>query len=151
MKQMIRPPQRRGDAFPESIQRLVLTGLSLLLLTAACTASPQETGVLEGYVTIGPLVPASREGVPDPTPAPEVYAAREIVIFAEDGQTEMARAQISPDEDYRGRYRVTLPVGTYVVDINRIGVDRGMDLPTMVEIVADQVTRLDIDIDTGIR
>ena len=143
--------QERGGKGLGVERALLLTMLSVLILTVACTSTPQETGTLEGYVTIGPLVPVSREGVPAPTPAPEVYAAREIVIYAEDGQSEVARAQINHSVDYRGSYRITLPIGTYVVDIIRIGVDRGASLPAKVEILTDQVTRLDIDIDTGIR
>jgi len=104
-------------------------------------------GTLEGHVTIGPLVPVVREGEPEPTPAPEVYAGRQIVIYAQDGRTEITRVQI----DAKGNYRVTLPVGTYVVDINHVGIDHGIDLPKTVEIVSGQVTRLDVEIDTGIR
>ena len=43
-----------------------------------------------------------------------------------------------------------LPVGTYVVDINRLGIDSAEGLPMQIEIIADQVMRLDVDIDTGI-
>jgi hypothetical protein len=114
---------------------------------AACSATAQASGTLEGHVTIGPLVPVVRQGEPEPTPAPEVYAARQIVVFARDGQTEVARAQV----DAGGDYRVTLPAGTYVVDINHAGIDRAADLPKTVQISAGQVTRLDVDIDTGIR
>jgi hypothetical protein len=121
--------------------------LCLTLLFVACTPVPQETGILEGHVTIGPLVPVVREGVPEPTPAPEVYASRQIVIYSSDGRTEVTRVQI----DGQGNYRVELPVGNYVVDINRAGIDRAKDLPYTVEIVAGQTTRLDVDIDTGIR
>jgi hypothetical protein len=88
-----------------------------------------------------------REGEPEPTPAPEVYAARAIVIYARNGHTEVARAQI----DANGDYEVKLVPGTYVVDINRTGIDRAAGLPQSVDIQAGQVTRLDIDIDTGIR
>jgi len=63
------------------------------------------------------------------------------------GKREIARAQIDPD----GNYEVTLPVGTYAVDINHAGVDQGIDLPQTVEIVSGQVTRLDVIIDTGVR
>jgi hypothetical protein len=121
--------------------------LCLTLLFVACTPVPQETGILEGHVTIGPLVPVVREGVPEPTPAPEVYASRQIVIYTSDGRTEVARVPI----DGRGNYRVELPVGTYVVDINHAGIDRAKDLPHTVEIMAGRATRLDVDIDTGIR
>jgi hypothetical protein len=113
----------------------------------ACAQSPQEFGVLEGHVTIGPLVPVVREGEAEPTPAPEVYAAREIVVFEEDGKTEIARLKI----DANGNYRVELPVGTYIIDINRIGIDTAAGLPKEIEITSLGVTRLDIDIDTGIR
>ena len=119
----------------------------LILLFASCAPPPQETGVFEGHVTIGPLVPVVREGEPEPTPAPEVYASRQIVIYASDGRTEVARVQI----DGKGNYRVELAAGTYVVDINHVGIDMAKWLPRTVEIVAGQVTRLDLDIDTGIR
>ena len=121
--------------------------LALVLLITSCVSTPQDTGVLEGHVTIGPLVPVVQEGQPEPTPGPEVYASRQIVIYASDGQTEVARVQI----DSQGNYRIELPVGTYVVDINHAGTDMAKELPQTVEIVAGQVTRLDVDIDTGIR
>lgn len=114
---------------------------------AACSATARAAGTLEGHVTIGPLVPVVRQGEPEPTPAPEVYAARQIVVFAKDGQTEVARAQV----DAGGDYRVQLPPGTYAVDINHAGIDRAADLPKTMQISAGQVTRLDVDIDTGIR
>ena len=52
----------------------------LALFIVACGLIPQETGVLEGHVTVGPALPASREGIPEPTPDPRVFATREIVI-----------------------------------------------------------------------
>ena len=117
------------------------------VIVSACTPIPKATGTLRGHVTIGPLVPVHREGEPDPTPAPEVYAARQIVIYKTNGKTEVARANI----DAQGNYEIDLPVGTYVVDINRIGIDSAAGFPTEVDILADQVTILDVDIDTGIR
>jgi hypothetical protein len=98
-------------------------------------------------VTVGPLSPVVQEGVPEPTPAPEVYAERKIVIYAEDGQQEITRVDIDPS----GNYQVTLPVGVYTVDINHLGIDLSKGLPQKVEIKSQQSTRLDIDIDTGIR
>jgi hypothetical protein len=110
-------------------------------------ATPQATGILQGHVTIGPLVPVQREGIPDPTPAPEVYAARQIVIFSPDGNTEIARADINP----QGNYSVELPTGEYLVDINHLGIDFAAGFPATVNIHSDRTTVLDVDIDTGIR
>jgi hypothetical protein len=121
--------------------------VALMFFVTSCVPVPGETGVLQGHVTIGPLVPVVQEGVPEPTPAPEVYASRQIVIYASDGQTEVARVPI----DGQGNYRVELPVGTYVVDINHVGIDMAKELPKTVEIKSGQVTRLDVEIDTGIR
>jgi hypothetical protein len=126
--------------------QLLFLGVVISVI-CGCVSGPQESGILEGHVTIGPLVPVLREGEVEPTPAPEVYAAREIVVFEEDGRTEFARLKIDPS----GNYRAELPVGTYVVDINRIGIDTAMGLPKEIIIESGIVTKLDIDIDTGIR
>lgn len=118
-----------------------------LLLCTACSSTPQETGTLQGHVTIGPLVPVLREGEPEPTPAPEVYAARQIVVFSQDGKKEIARLEINP----QGMYSTILPVGDYLIDIDHDGMDSASGLPAQVSILANQITQLDIDIDTGIR
>ena len=128
---------------------LIRLGLFLYLLVffTSCALGPTEFGLLEGQVTIGPLVPVMREGEDAPTPAPEVYAAREIVVYKKNGKTEFTRLGI----DSNGWYQGELPVGTYVIDINRLGIDSAAGLPKQIEIRADSTTRLDIEIDTGIR
>jgi hypothetical protein len=78
---------------------------------------------------------------------PEVYTSRSIVIYEEDGQTEVKRVPLKPD----GTYKIFLLPGDYVVDIGRSGIDSAAGLPQTVHINARQVTQLDIDIDTGIR
>ena len=123
---------------------VLILGVSILW---ACENSPQEFGILEGHVTIGPLVPVVREGEEEPTPAPEVYAAREVVVYKKDGKTEFTRLEI----DASGNYQAKLPVGAYVVDINHLGIYTAKDLPKEIDITNQGVTRLDIDIDTGIR
>lgn len=125
--------------------------LFFLLLTAlvfsACARAPQEKGILEGHVTIGPLTPVTRLGDPEPTPNPAVYADRAVVVYKADGKSEVARLSI----DTSGNYRAELPTGTYVVDINHAGIDNAADLPREITITSQEITRLDIDIDTGIR
>ncbi|HEY71590.1 MAG TPA: carboxypeptidase-like regulatory domain-containing protein [Anaerolineae bacterium] len=122
---------------------LILVGSSLF----ACAPDPPAFGILEGHVTIGPLAPVVREGQAEPTPAPEVYAGREIVVYERDGRTEFIRLKI----DANGNYRTELPVGTYVIDINHLGLDMAEDLPQEIEITQQGSFRLDIAIDTGIR
>ena len=127
---------------------LCLRVLSIIFsFLVGCSRGSLVYGVLEGHVTIGPLVPVVREGEPEPTPNPEVYAAREVVVFKANGKTEFTRIEI----DSSGNYRAELPVGTYVVDINHLGIDMAKDLPKEITITEQAVTILDIDIDTGIR
>ena len=123
------------------------TSILLFILLSACQAAPAPDGMLKGHVSIGPILPAIQEGVPEPTPDSEMYAARQIVIFDQNGRKEIARASINAVGDYE----ISLPAAAYIVDINHSGVDFAKGLPAQVEIRPYEVTRLDIAIDTGIR
>lgn len=118
-----------------------------VLAICGCARQPIETATLVGQVSIGPLMPVLREGEPEPTAAPEVYAARQVVIYKADGRVEVARAEI----DATGFYSLTLPIGSYVVDINHAGIDSADGLPRSIELHPGDVLELNIEIDTGIR
>ncbi len=128
--------------------------LSCMLVLAACQSTgggplPQlvAPGSLEGHVNIGPLLPVQRVGEATPTVLPEAYAARQVVIYRADGKTVITK--LTPDKN--GDYRVELAPGTYIVGMARVGIDRARGLPATATITSGQATRLDIDIDTGIR
>jgi hypothetical protein len=130
----------------------IKTWLFMLLFVAvcylaACGVNLKATGILTGQVQIGPLVPVVGPGVIEPTPGPQLFAERKVVIFDASGTRQLQQIDILGD----GTYRVELEVGIYVIDINRLGIDHGSGLPASVEILANQITTLDIDIDTGIR
>ena len=125
----------------------LLIVLTLSLTLFSCAPGPTEYGVLRGHVEIGPLVPVVQPGEEPPTPSPEVYAAREVVVYGSNGEREIQRIQI----DGQGNYITELPAGIYVVDINRIGIDRADGLPQQIKIRPQETTELDIAIDTGIR
>jgi hypothetical protein len=110
-------------------------------------AQPPLMGYLEGQVSIGPLQPVERVGVPPPTPSPAVCTARGLVVFQADTGAEAARFPLGPD----CHYSVALAPGSYRVELDRRGIDFSKDLPRVVTIVAGQTTRLDLSIDTGIR
>lgn len=122
----------------------------LLVLLAASCSTPSEPegqlGILEGKVTIGPICPVEQEGVPCPVP-PEAYAARKIVVRDSRGSRVIKTVSI----DSQGLYQVSLSPDTYIIDINRIGIDSSKDVPKTVRIAAGQTLILSIDIDTGIR
>ncbi len=126
---------------------LILCVLALLAaLSAGCRPVDQGTGTLQGTVTIGPISPVQREGVKEEVP-PAVYAARKVMVYDTGGKKLVRQVDLEDD----GAYSVELEVGTYTVDINRIGVDFSDEVPRQVDIVAGETVVLDIDIDTGIR
>jgi hypothetical protein len=115
--------------------------------SVAPPAAGPPVGYLSGQVTIGPLQPVQRIGVPPPTPSPEACTARGLVVYQADTGAEVARFALGPD----CAYSVALPPGNHRVELDRRGIDRSMDLPRVVTISAGQTTRLDVSIDTGIR
>jgi hypothetical protein len=111
------------------------------------STSNAPVGYLSGHVTIGPLQPVQRAGVPPASPAPEVYAARSIDIFQADGATLVANLKINSD----GTYHIALSPGDYIVALARSGIDRARGLPKTITIESGKPVQLDIDVDTGIR
>ena len=107
---------------------------------------PAEHGRLSGLVTIGPNCPVEQANNPCPT-QPSAYAARKILIYTE----TKSRLLFTVDIDSQGSYVIDLAPARYTVDIRPNGIDRTSDLPKIIEIRANTVTRLDVSIDTGIR
>ena len=127
------------------MKRILLIVIAIPVLLLAC-AAPAEPGILQGKVTIGPLQPVATPGMPAEVPC-EVYEARKIMVYDKSGDNLVEQVDIDCD----GRYVIKLGPGTYTVDINRIGVDFSKGLPAQVDVRSGITTRLDIDIDTGIR
>jgi hypothetical protein len=127
---------------------LLVLALALFLAAGAgCMAGPASPkGTLQGQVTIGPICPVERPDQPC-TPTPETYAARKVVILSPEGGSLIATVSLNQT----GYYRVDLDPGTYVVDINRAGIDRSPDVPRTLTLASGETVTLDIDIDTGIR
>lgn len=126
---------------------VVCLAVGLGLLAACAGVNATQTGTLAGHVTIGPLTPVERSDQPTPTPNPEIFLARKVVIFSADSSRQVAVVSI----DAQGNYQIELPPASYRVDIQSQGMDRGINLPQIVVITAGQTTRLDLDIDTGMR
>ena len=126
---------------------LVILLAAPLAVGAGCLAGPEiQKGTLRGQVTIGPICPVERPDQPC-LPTPETYAARKVLVRSGDGANPVATVSLNQT----GYYRVELEPGTYVVDINRAGMDRSPDVPRTITVAAGETVTLDIDIDTGIR
>lgn len=129
--------------------------VALIVFSIACHSPtspdggqvPAEHGRLSGLVTIGPNCPGPQQIInPCPT-QPSAYAARKILVFTE----SKSRLLFTVDIDSLGSYVIDLAPARYTVDIKPNGIDRTSDLPKVIEIRANTVTRLNVSIDTGIR
>ena len=134
-----------AGAFPFPSFKLIMPEFALLNW-----ARSGPTGTLEGKVTVGPLTPVERAGAPSPVPNPEVFTSRHLVVYAADGITRVADVPIKA-AGYYGTYSISLPPGTYVLDIPRQGIGHASPLPQQVTISPGRTTIVDVDIDTGIR
>ena len=106
-----------------------------------------QHGRLSGIVTIGPNCPGPQQNNnPCPTP-PSAYAARKILVYTE----TKSNLLFTVDIDSQGSYIIDLAPAKYMVELKPNGIDHTSDLPQVVEIHANTVTRVDVSIDTGIR
>ena len=119
----------------------------LTVLSMSCSDKIPERGTLTGNVTIGPLCPVEPC---DMTPEQIEFAYSERKIYIHPARnTSLLVKEV--DVHYDRPYSVDLLPGTYIVDINHIGMDRSGDVPARITIRPNVTDTLDIDIDTGIR
>ena len=113
---------------------------------AACPGTVAK-GSVEGKVTVGPICPVERPGVPCPVPS-EAYTSREVILYAADGTTEVQRMHFLPD----GTYHFDVPAGTYVLDTPHGGIGIGSsELPKTLTVGEAEKLEVNFSIDTGIR
>jgi hypothetical protein len=130
---------------------LIVGILAGSLFVVSCQPGGPETVLLQGAVTIGPISPVEKPCENYPVP-PEVFATRKLIIYDESGKKlvrEVYFTQIG--QGATGYYTAQIAPGTYVVDINHLGMDSAANLPVKITVVDDETVTIDVDIDTGIR
>ncbi len=127
---------------------LFLFFIVVIAIASGCSA---EDGLLQGNVSIRPLSPVEGPGEETEINC-DAYVLRKILVYDEEGEKLIRQVDIfCSAEENRAYYQVWLEPGTYLIDINHIGVDSSGDVPATVEISSGTTFKLDIDIDTGIR
>jgi hypothetical protein len=130
---------------------LIISILLGAVLTASCCPGGPETVLLQGAVTIGPIWPVERPGVNPPVP-PEVFSSRYLIIYDGSGEKMVREVYFTQiDQSAMGYYTAQIAPGTYVIDINRSGIDSAENLPMTITVSADETVTIDVNIDTGIR
>jgi hypothetical protein len=119
-----------------------------VLVPIGCLA-PDNTlpGFIEGRLRILALKDVEiAEGNP-PKFSDGNYADYPLLILSRDGNKEIARVTV----DGNGNYRVALPPGDYILDVQDRRRRHVRAAPQPFTIVANQTVRVDMTIDTGIR
>lgn len=117
----------------------------ILVATASMKAAPQ--GFLEGHLKVVSPRPVELDDASAATATEQNYPDYPLVILSKAGQKEVAR--VTPDQE--GNYRVSLPPGDYILDVQARGHSHVRAKPQPFTVVSGQTIRVDMAVDTGIR
>jgi hypothetical protein len=126
-----------------------LISACLFLVSIGSLASDNAAfGFLEGHLKILALRDVElAEGNP-PKFGGANYAEYPLIILSPDGKKEIARVTA----DANGKYRVALPPGDYILDVEgRPPKGHVRAKPQRFTVASNQIAYVDMDVDTGIR
>jgi hypothetical protein len=119
----------------------------LILVDRSAANDAVPPGSVEGHLKILSLKPVQLAGEKVEKGTAENYAEYPLLILSQDGQKEIARVTA----DANGNYRVALPPGDYILDVQGRGKGRVRAKPQRFTVVSKQTARVDMDLDTGVR
>ena len=131
------------SAIPWNLVRVFVS----VVFVSATSIEAAAPGFLEGHLKI---VSPKEVELADETPSKitaENYVDYPLVILSRENQTEVAH--VTADES--GNYRISLPPGDYVLDVQNRRRRHVRATPQPFTIVANQTVRVDMAIDTGVR
>ena len=121
-----------------------------LIFLVAGTASIEAAspGFLEGHLKIifGMAVGESDE-MPRAEGAPESYAQYPLIVLSQEEKKEIARVTV----DRSGNYRVALPPGNYVLDVQDRVAKHVRAAPQRFTVVSNQTVHVDMSVVIALR
>ena len=129
------------------VTKIVKTSLVLIVISSVAASDPVPPGFVEGHLKIFPLsdVNVAADDRTATMAAEAPYAEYPLVVLTRDGKREITR--VTPDQ--HGNYRIELPPGDYILDVEAEIAKRPKPRPFTV--VSKQTVRVDMSVDTGIR
>jgi hypothetical protein len=121
----------------------------VFLLPVGCLASDNAApGFVEGHLRILAFRDVELAEGTSPKASAGKYAEYPLIILSQDDKKEIARVTA----DANGSYRLALPPGDYILDVQgRLPRGHVRAKPQRFTVVSNQIARVDMDIDTGIR
>jgi hypothetical protein len=136
-------------AVMSSVLKYLIFACVFWLLAGSASINAAPTGFVEGHLKIvSPKEVELADGSPPADVATANYAEYPLIILSRDEKKEIAR--VTADEN--GNYRVALPPGDYILDVQRRppkGHIRAKPQPFTV--ASNQTVHVDMNIDTGVR
>jgi Carboxypeptidase regulatory-like domain len=120
--------------------------IAVCIFSVVSGRATELPGLVEGHLKIisGKEVELADGNAPAITA--ENYAQYPLVILSRD-QKQIARVTA----DANGNYRIALPPGDYVLDVQDRGRRHFRAKPQSFTVVSNQTVRVDMNIDTGVR
>jgi hypothetical protein len=131
-----------------SLLRYVIAIASSLILAGTIKSNAVPPGFMEGHLKITWLGAAEAEAsdeMPRQAVAPETYAKYPLIVLTQDRKSEIARVTA----DGNGNYRVALPPGAYILDVQDRAAKRLRAKPQPFTVTSNQTVRVDINIVIG--
>ena len=127
--------------------RVLIFAFAVALLASTTVMDAAPTGFLEGHLkVISPREVELADGTPSQMSA-ENYADYPLIILSRDKQREIAR--VTAHEN--GNYRIALPPGDYVLDVQNRRRRHIRATPQPFTVISNQTVHADMTIDTGVR
>jgi len=128
--------------------KYLVSAFLIFLIADTASINAAEQGFLEGRLKIifGMAVGESSDEMPRAEAAPASYAQYPLVILSQEDKKEIAR--VTADE--KGNYRMALPPGNYVLDIQDRVAKHIRAAPRPFTVVSNQTVRVDMTIVHGL-
>jgi hypothetical protein len=130
-----------------SVLEYLISAWVFLLVAGSASIAAAPPGFVEGHLKIVSPKEVELTNENNSTISTENYAEYPLIIVSQDEKREIARVIA----DGNGNYRIELPPGDYVLDIQRRPRGRVRATPQPFTVMSGQTVRVDMDIDTGIR
>jgi hypothetical protein len=125
----------------------LVAGSIFLILAGIASVNAGPAGFLEGHLKIVSPKPVEiAEASPQKFTA-QTYAEYPLIILSKDRKNEIARVTA----DGNGNYRIALPPGDYLLDVQGRAPGHVRAKPQPFTVVSNEAVRVDMNIDTGIR
>jgi hypothetical protein len=129
------------------LKNLIVGCIFVVLIGGTAASDAVPPGFVEGHLKIISPTPVELADGNTPTSTAETYSEYPLIILDRQEKKEITRVTA----DRNGNYRVLLPPGDYVLDVEGRARKPGRARPQPFTVVSNQTVRVDMDIDTGIR